>query len=51
MSKLSSKKQDIITTVTEEAKKEIFAEFDEGLTQANNYISEIKIKPLLMLKR
>ena len=51
MSKLSSKKQDIITTVTEEAKKEIFAEFDEGLTQANNYISEIKNQTLVDVKK
>ena len=51
MSKLSSKKQDIITTVTEEAKKEIFTEFDEGLTQANNYISEIKNQTLVEIKK
>ena len=36
---------------TEEAKKEIFAEFDEGLTQANNYISEIKNQTLVDVKK
>ena len=41
----------IFSKKTEEAKKEIFAEFDEGLTQANNYISEIKNQTLVDVKK